>query len=73
LADQLEPTAEHARLWRIARSEASDDTTLEAGRLVGATSLRLALEDGLAQHLPGRDAVLDPSAREDLADFLSRL
>jgi hypothetical protein len=73
LVDQLEPTTEHARLWQIARSEASDNVTLATGRLVGAALLRQALEAGLAQHLPGRDAVLDRSARDDLADFSSRL
>jgi len=73
LADQLEPTAEHARLWRIARSEASDAVTLAAGRLVGAALLRQALQAGLADHFPGRDAVLDRSAQDDLADFSSRL
>jgi hypothetical protein len=73
LADQLEPTAEHARLWQIARSEASDAVTMAAGRLVGAALLRQALEAGLAQHPPGWDAALDRSARDDLADFSSRL
>jgi len=73
LADQLEPTAEHARLWQIARSEASDAVTLSTGRLVGAALLCQALEAGLAQHLPAWDAVLDRSARDDLADFSSRL
>jgi hypothetical protein len=73
LVDQLEPTPEHARLWQIARSAASDTTTLETGRLVGAALLRQALEVGLVQHFPGRDAVLDPSVRDDLRDFLSRL
>ncbi len=73
MADQLEPTAEHARLWQIARSEASDDVTLTTGRLVGADLLRRALEAGLAQHLPAWDAALDRSARDDLAGFLSRL
>lgn len=73
LAGQLEPTAEHARLWQIARSEASDAVTLAAGRLVGAALVRQALEAGLEQHLPGWDAVLDRSAREDLVDFSSRL
>lgn len=73
LADQLEPTVEHARLWRIARSEAPDAVTLAAGRLVGAALLREALQSGLAEHLPGRNAVLDPSAQEDLADFSRRL
>jgi hypothetical protein len=73
LADQLEPTAEHARLWQIVRSEASDTVTLAAGRLVGAALLRQALEAGLSQHLPGQDAALDRSARDDLADFSSRL
>jgi hypothetical protein len=73
LADQLEPTPEHARLWQIARSAASDAATLETGRLVGAALLRQALEAGLVQHFPGRDAVLDPSVLDDLRDFSSRL
>ncbi|RQT57703.1 hypothetical protein DF050_04060 [Burkholderia cepacia] len=73
LADQLEPTAEFARLWQIARSEASDTTTLDAGRLVGVDLLRQALEAGLTQKLPMWDAALDHSARDDLADFLGRL
>lgn len=73
MADQLEPTAEHARLWQITRSEASDAVTLAVGRLVGAPLLRQALEAGLAQHLPGWDAVFDRSAWNDLTDFSSRL
>lgn len=73
LARQLEPTTEHARLWQVARSEASDTVILAAGRIVGAAMLRQALESGLAQHLPAWDAVLDRSARDDLADFSSRL
>ena len=73
LADQLEPTAEHARLWQIARSEASDTAALAAGRLVGTVLLRQALKAGLAQNLPAWDAVLSRSARDDLADFSSRL
>lgn len=73
LADQLEPTAEYARLWQIMRSEASDATTLAIGRLVGAATLRLALEAGLAQNLPGWDAVPDRSARDDLIEFSRRL
>jgi hypothetical protein len=73
LADQLEPTAEHARLWQIARSAASETVTLGAGRLVGAPVLRQAIEAGLAEQFPPPDAVLDRSAREELADFLSRL
>lgn len=73
LADQLEPTAEYARLWQIARSAASDPMTLAAGRLVGAVLVRQALDAGLAQHLPAWDAVLDRSMRDDLADFSSRL
>ncbi|WP_175663612.1 hypothetical protein [Burkholderia ambifaria] len=73
LADQLEPTVEYARLWQIARSEASDATTLDAGHLVGTDLLRQALEAGLTQNLPMWDAALDHSARDDLADFLRRL
>lgn len=73
LADQLEPTPEHARLWQITRSEASDTVTLVAGRLIGASLLRQALEEGVAQDRPAWDAALDRSARDDLADFSSRL
>lgn len=73
MGDQLEPTAEHARLWQIARSETSDAVTLTAGRLIGADLLRQALEVGLAQSLPALDTVLDHSARDDLADFSARL
>lgn len=73
LADQLEPTAEHARLWQIARSEASDTVTLTAGRLVGASLLRQALEAGLSQHHLRGDPMLEVSGRDDLADFSNRL
>jgi len=73
LADQLEPTAEHARLWQIARSEATDTLTLAAGRIVGADLLRQALEAGLAQNPPAWDGVLNRSELEDLADFSNRL
>ncbi|WP_429286918.1 hypothetical protein [Paraburkholderia sp. GAS206C] len=73
LADQLEPTVEYVRLWQITRTEVSDATTLAVGRLVGAPRLRLALEAGLAQNLPGWDAVPDRSARDDLAEFSRRL
>lgn len=73
LTDQLEPTAEYARLWQIARSEASDTATLAAGRLIGAGLVRQAIEAGLEQNLPVREAVLERSARDDLADFSSRL
>ncbi len=73
LADQLEPTAEYACLWQIAKSEASDAMALAAGRLVGAALLRQALEAGLAQNSPSWDGVLNSSARGDLADFSSRL
>lgn len=73
LADQLEPTAEHARLWQIARSAASDDVTLAMGRLVGAPLLRQALEAGLTQNLPKGGSALNSSVRDDLADFSSRL
>lgn len=73
LADQLEPTEEHARLWHIARSVASDAMTLDAGRLVGGSLLRQALAAGLEQSLPAWGAALIGSARDDLADFSSRL
>lgn len=73
MADQLEPTAEYAHLWLLARSAASDSVTLDAARLVGVVLVCQALEAGLAQHLPAGYAVLDSSARDDLADFSSRL
>jgi hypothetical protein len=73
LAGQLEPTAENARLWQIARSEASDTMTLATGRLVGSVLLREALEAGLAQNISAWDAMLSRSARDDLADFSRRL
>lgn len=73
MADQLEPTAEHARLWHLARSEASETVTLEAGRLVGAELLNAALNSGLAENRPAWDPALDQEARDDLIDFSSRL
>ena len=71
LADQIEPTVEHARLWHIVMSTASDAVALAAGRLVGADLLRQALAAGLAQTLPAWDAALDRPARDGLANFLS--
>ncbi len=73
LSDQLEPTVEHAHLWQIARSGASDSTTLAVGRLVGATRLRQALEAGFAQHRPAWGVALDRAAQDDLVNFSSRL
>jgi hypothetical protein len=73
LADQVEPTVEHARLWQIVRSEASETQALATGRLVGADLLSQALEAGLGQNLPAWDAALDRSARDGLANFLSNL
>jgi hypothetical protein len=73
MSDQLEPTAEYALLWQLARSEASDTATLAAGRLIGAVLVRQAIEAGLAQHFPAWDTVLNRSARDDLADFSRRL
>ena len=70
LADQIEPTVEHARLWQIVMSTASEAVALAAGRLVGAGLLRQALEAGLAQNLPAWDAALDGSARIGLANLL---
>jgi len=73
LADQTEPTVEHARLWQIVMSTASKAVALAAGRLVGADLLRKALEAGLAQNLPAWDTALDRSARDGLANLLSSL
>ena len=73
LADQIEPTVEHARLWQIVMSTASEAVALAAGRLVGAGLLRQALEAGLAQNLPAWDAALDGSARIGLANLLRNL
>lgn len=73
MIDQREPIAEHVRHWQIARTEACEAVILTVGRLVGAPLLRQAPEAGLAQHPPAWDAVLDRSARDDLANFSSRL
>ncbi|MDG2539222.1 hypothetical protein P5Y53_16215 [Dyella jiangningensis] len=73
LSDQLEPTAEHAHLWHIVKTEASTPHAIAAGRLVGATLLRQALEAGLAQRLPSGGVLPDHSARDELSDFLSGL
>jgi hypothetical protein len=73
LADQLEPTLEHAQVWHIVRAEASDVTALDTGRLIGASLLRQALEIGLAQRAPASGGVLDQAARNDLINFSSRL
>ena len=73
LGDQLDPTAEHARLWHIARSAASDALTLEAGRKVGAALVREAIETALSESQPNWGAALDAAAKTDLADFARRL
>ncbi|KXV22837.1 hypothetical protein AD934_00925 [Gluconobacter oxydans] len=73
LGDQLEPTTEHVRLWQIARNEASDALTLEAGRKVGASLVREAIETALSEPQPNWDAALDAAAKTDLADFARRL
>jgi hypothetical protein len=73
LGDQLDPTAEHARLWQIARAEASDALILEAGRKVGADLVREAIETALGEPQPTWDVVLDAAAQADLADFARRL
>ncbi|MDH4440728.1 MAG: hypothetical protein QE284_10115 [Rhizobium sp.] len=73
LGDQLEPTAEHARLWQIARAEASDALSLEAGRKVGAALVREAIETALNEPQPNWDMALDATSKADLADFARRL
>lgn len=73
LGDQLDPTAEHVRLWQIVRTEASDALTLEAGRKVGAALVREAIETALSEPQPNWDAALDAAAKTDLADFARRL
>lgn len=73
LRDQLDPTAEHVRLWQIARAEASDALTLEAGRKVGAALVREAIEAAFSEPRPSWDVALDAAAKADLADFAQRL
>jgi len=73
MADQLDPTTEHARLWQIARSAASDAVTLAVGRGVSAPLLRQALETTLSEKQPSWDAALDATVRIDLSDFARRL
>ncbi|MBT1157116.1 hypothetical protein J1C56_16080 [Aminobacter anthyllidis] len=73
LGDQLDPTAEHVRLWQIARAEASDALTLEVGRKVGAALVRDAIETALNEPQPSWDVALDAAAKADLADFARRL
>ena len=73
LGDQLDPTAEHVRLWQIARAEASDTLTLEAGRKVGAALVREAIETALREPQPSWEVALDAAAKADLADFARRL
>ena len=73
MGDQLDPTVELVRLWQIARAEASDTLTLEAGRKVGAALVREAIETALGEPQPTWDAALDSAARADLADFARRL
>ena len=73
LRDQLNPTAEHVRLWQIARTETSDALTLEAGRQVGAALVREAIENALSEPQPTWDLALDAVAEADLQDFARRL
>lgn len=73
LREQLEPSTEHARLWRLVRSVAADATALQLARAVGASPLGLALEAGLSPGRRGWDAALDADARADLLDFARRL
>jgi hypothetical protein len=73
MADQLNPTTEHARQWQVARLAASDVTILAVGRAVGASLLRQALETTLSEKQPSWDTSLDAAARTDLADFARRL
>jgi hypothetical protein len=73
LGDQLDPTTEHLRLWQIARVEASNALTLEAGRKVGAALVREAIEAALSEPQLSWDVPLDAAAKADLADFARRL
>jgi hypothetical protein len=73
LGDQLDPMAEHVRLWQIARAEASDTLTLEAGREVGAAPVREVLETALSETHSSWDVALDAAAKADLEDFARRL
>ena len=73
LADQLEPSVEHARLWRIARSAASDALALKVGREVGADLLREAIETALAEKQLSWEVAMDAATQADLADFATRL
>jgi predicted DNA-binding protein len=73
LGDQLDPTAEHIRLWQIARAEASDALTLEAARKIGAILVREAIETALNEPQPSWGVALDPTANADLTDFARRL
>jgi hypothetical protein len=73
LGDQLDPTAEYVRLWQIARAEASDALTLEAGRKVGAALVREAIETALSEPQPSWDVGLGAAAQADIADFAQRL
>ncbi len=73
MGNQLEPTAEHARLWHVVRAEASDNMTLEAGRLIGAGLVREAIETALNEPQLNWDATLDAAAKASLADFARRL
>ena len=73
LANQLEPTAEHARLWQIARSASSDALTLQVGRKIGAARVRAAIETALAEKPPSREAALDAAGQAELASFAKRL
>ena len=73
LSGQLDPTAEHVGLWQIARREASDTLTLEAGRGVGAALVREAIQIALSEPQLRWDVALDAAAKTDLADFARRL
>ncbi|MBL6080222.1 hypothetical protein JMJ56_19575 [Belnapia sp. T18] len=74
LANQLEPDIEHAVLWRIVRSAASDATAIEVGRFVGAPEVRQALQAALADDATRKwNTVFDQDGRADLLDFAARL
>jgi hypothetical protein len=73
LGNQLDPTAEHVRLWQIVRAGASDALTLEVGRKVGAALIREAIETALNEPQPSWDVPLDAEAQADVADFARRL
>lgn len=73
LGDQLDPTAEHVRLWQIARATASDTLMLGAGRKIGAALVREAIETALNEPQNSWDVALDTAAKAELTEFVRRL